>query len=504
MKNILKIIQDITKKRVIVHITDTYFLNESKNGKEIEIPGFARIYRILEILSKNKENEILFVHSGDFLFPSFLSNFFKGKQMISILNECKLDYCTLGNHDFDGGLKILKSRIKESKFNYIITNLTAPKEITRNILQYDVWPKKSPKIALIGIVGKMTANKAVENGFKMKNAQQSLKIIDEIKEKFPEIKLLLVLSHMGDVEDIELKKTIQKKWPLKSIILGGHDHNQLISYNSKLDRCMLVKGQSNARTIQIIFSDKENTNEPKGFLQNKLLVLNSKHYQKISPSKKIRKEIDSWYKKLKNENKLPSNNVVKIFPKDTVLDATEVSLRKGTTNFGNFISDCLKNHTKSDIAFVNSGHFRGDRNFFEKLTERNLFDTFVMKQRGNILVTKLSTKECVLFLKHAYSQIGKGKILQFSKNALEFIKESKKNRKINVALISDMIFSNEDGFAEILAKNRKITVSKLQKLLRKDIIKNENLIDIILTSASKTNYDPEIRFQVGENSSHYQ
>ncbi|MDH3311871.1 MAG: bifunctional metallophosphatase/5'-nucleotidase [Nitrosopumilus sp.] len=494
MKNILKNTPQTTKKLVIIHITDTYFLKESKNGKEIEIPGFARIFRILEILLKNQGNDILFVHSGDFLFPSFLSNHFKGKQMIDILNECELNYCTLGNHDFDGGLKILKKRIKESKFKYIITNLQAPKEIAENILQYDIWPKKFPKIALVGIAGKMTANKATENGFKIKNY---LKILHEIKEKFPQIKLLLVLSHMGDVEDLKFKKILKKNWPFLSIILGGHDHNKLVSYNSKSDRCMLVKGQSNARTIQIISFDKEMMNVQNEDLRKKLLILSSKEYQKIVPSKKIEKKIESWFKKLKNKNKLPPNRIIKIFPKEVVLDATEMSLRKGTTNFGNFVTDCLKDYTKSDISLINSGHFRGDRKFFEKLSERDLFDTFVMKQKGSIIVTEFSKKECMLFLKHAYSQIGKGKILQFSKNTLDFLKESKSNGQIRVALISDMVFGNEDGFGEILAKNRNITISKLKRSLKKDIMKNANLIDVIIKSAAKVNYDSKIRLQVG-------
>ena len=41
MKSILKFIPVNIKKLIIVHITDTYFLNESKEGNKIEIPGFC-------------------------------------------------------------------------------------------------------------------------------------------------------------------------------------------------------------------------------------------------------------------------------------------------------------------------------------------------------------------------------------------------------------------------------------------------------------------------------
>jgi len=474
MKNITKKISLISKnsEEIIIHLTDTYFLKESKIGKEIDLPGFSRIYKIIEIFSKNLlTKRILLLHSGDFLFPSLLSNFFKGKQMIDILNQCGLNYCTLGNHDFDGGYEILKKRIGESKFKYIITNLQAPKNISKNILQYDIWPKKSPKVAILGIAGKMTIDKAKENRFKAENQRESLKCtLSEVEEKFPDVKLLVTLSHMGDAEDLQLKKQLNSLWPHNSIILGGHDHNQLISFNKKSEKCMLVKGQSNARTLQIIILDNKITSKNQDLKKN-LILLGSKDYGEFPNSSQIDQKIESWFKKLKKQNKLPTNKIIKKFSKGVILDGTEVSLRKGTTNFGNFVSDCLKNYTNTDIAMINSGHFRGDRLFAEKLSVLDLFFTFVMEERGNIMVTQLTKKECVLFLKHAYNDVGKGKILQFSKNTLSILKKTKNNEMLSVALISDMIYSNENGFGRILAKNRKISITKLRKLLEKDIVK---------------------------------
>lgn len=502
MENLINIcemnLHSIKKSIVIFHLTDTYFINESKIGQEIDLPGFARIYRILELLSKKKnENNILFLHSGDFLFPSFLSNFFEGKQMVDILNQCGLNYCTLGNHDFDGGLKTLKKRIKESKFKYIFTNLSPPNQISENILQYDTWPEKSPVLAILGVGGKMTAEKAFENGFKIKDLRNSLKeVLQEIRKKSPTIKLLVVLSHMSDSEDFDLKKLLNRIWPFNSIILGGHDHKQVISYNWKLDKCLLLKGKSNARTTQMIVFKEELIYRHNQNLKKNTLILSSKEYQEILPSRKIERKIELWFNKLKKQNQLPSNRIIKKFPKGAVLDGTEESLRKGTTNLGNFVTDCLKNYTDTDIALVNSGHFRCDRRFLEKLREFDLFNAFVMEQRGGILVTKLNKKECILFLKHAYSQEGKGKILQFSKDTLDILKNGKNNTKFNVAMISDMLFTDEDKFGKILANHRKISLEYLRKQLKQDIVKDMNLIEGVLKCASKVDYDSKIRLQV--------
>ena len=244
----------MSENNFIFHISDTYSLRESKIGKEIDLPGFGRIYSILKSFSKTyQEKNILFLHSGDFLFPSFLSSFFKGKQMIDVLNHCGLDCCTLGNHDFDGGLEILEKRINESKFKYILTNLSPHYSISKKILRYYVWPNISPVLAIVGIAGQMTSKKASENGFKIKNLKTSLnQVLAEIKKEYPKIKLLVVLSHMGDSEDLDLKKILNKIGLAHSIILGGHDHKKVFSYDLKSDKCTLVKGQSNARTIQMI------------------------------------------------------------------------------------------------------------------------------------------------------------------------------------------------------------------------------------------------------------
>ncbi|KAF6247519.1 hypothetical protein C6990_03425 [Nitrosopumilus sp. b3] len=499
MDRILKKITSKSKNSlVIVHITDTYFLKESKIGNKIDLPGFARIYGVLELLSKKfGEENILFLHGGDFLFPSFLSNHYKGKQMIDILNQCRLDYCTLGNHDYDGGSMILEKRIHESKFKYLITNLIPPKNISKKILQYDVWPKKNPQIAIVGISGKMTATKAAENGFKIKDMKKSLhSTLNEIKKKFPEINLLAVLSHMGDSEDVDLKKNLNNMWSGNSIVFGGHDHSQIISYRPKSDKCMIVKGQSNARTIQMMVFDETPISKKKQNLKKKLYVLHSKQYQEIPASRNIENNIESLYSKLKKQNKLPSNKIIKKFPHKVILDGTELSLRKGTTNLGNFITDCLKYHTNADIALINSGHFRGDRLFLEKLRMSDLYHTFVMTDAGKIIVTNLSKKECILLLKHAYRQTGKGKILQFSKNTLQILKKSKNEEGFRVALIQDMLFTNEDGFASIIAKNRKTNIQDLRKKLKKDILKNTNLVEGIVKTASQVKYDPKMRLKV--------
>ena len=43
--------------------------------------------------------------------------------MVHVMNEMKVDYVAIGNHEFDYGPLQLKKRVKESKFEWVATNV---------------------------------------------------------------------------------------------------------------------------------------------------------------------------------------------------------------------------------------------------------------------------------------------------------------------------------------------------------------------------------------------
>lgn len=47
----------------------------------------------------------------------------KGKQMIEVLNKCKLTCACLGNHDFDFGLEKIMQHIENSNFPWLLSNV---------------------------------------------------------------------------------------------------------------------------------------------------------------------------------------------------------------------------------------------------------------------------------------------------------------------------------------------------------------------------------------------
>ena len=84
--------------------------------------GLARVATLKRRLSEAGLTPLL-VMAGDFLSPSVASSVFKGEQMVAALNAAGLDMATFGNHEFDFGADVLRQRMKESKWQWLASNL---------------------------------------------------------------------------------------------------------------------------------------------------------------------------------------------------------------------------------------------------------------------------------------------------------------------------------------------------------------------------------------------
>jgi 5'-nucleotidase len=61
--------------------------------------------------------------SGDFFFPSNLSTFFEGKQMIKPFNRLNINASCLGNHELEIGIEHGAELIKQTNCPWLMSNL---------------------------------------------------------------------------------------------------------------------------------------------------------------------------------------------------------------------------------------------------------------------------------------------------------------------------------------------------------------------------------------------
>src|SRR5262249_9120923 len=84
--------------------------------------GLARVATIKRQMAAAGRPAIL-VLAGDFLSPAGASSVFKGQQMVDVLNAAGLDMATLGNHEFDFGDDLLIERMRQAKWQWIVSNV---------------------------------------------------------------------------------------------------------------------------------------------------------------------------------------------------------------------------------------------------------------------------------------------------------------------------------------------------------------------------------------------
>ncbi|MBF0170167.1 MAG: metallophosphoesterase, partial [Nitrospinae bacterium] len=201
----------------LLHTNDTYSIVSGADGSG----GAARVATVIGRLRAERPGALL-LHSGDFLSPELMSGVFRGRQMIDTMNLLKYDYVTLGNHEFDFGLDVLDQRIGESRFHWLISNLT------RNGAP---WPGSHPGRVVvvngrrIGFFGLLTPDTVTIAGLPpdvaVDNPVEAGR--DEARRLRGEgAEAVVALTHLSWAEDRRLAEEV----PEIDLILGGHDHDK--------------------------------------------------------------------------------------------------------------------------------------------------------------------------------------------------------------------------------------------------------------------------------------
>lgn len=103
-----------------LHFNDVYeFLPGEDSG------GLAAVKTVAERERAGHPGAIL-TFGGDLLSPSVASSMTRGAHMVDLLNRLEPVAAVLGNHEFDFGADTLRARMAESRFPWLVTNVSEP------------------------------------------------------------------------------------------------------------------------------------------------------------------------------------------------------------------------------------------------------------------------------------------------------------------------------------------------------------------------------------------
>ncbi|HEV8195967.1 MAG TPA: bifunctional metallophosphatase/5'-nucleotidase [Gemmatimonadales bacterium] len=337
----------------LLHINDVYEITPVEAGKS---GGLARVATVLARLrQENPATRMLL--AGDFVSPSALGTArlngerLGGRQMIAVLNAAGLDAATLGNHEFDISEAQLGQRIQESRFAYVVTNVTdsvgrpllgIPRHL---ILRVTDARGRTARVALVGATVDQVHRPNLRYVPNVDALRRELALIRDSADVF------VALTHLRLADDVTLADSL----PELDLILGGHEHeNWSIRRGDRFTP--IVKADANVRSVAIV--DLLVRPGARPFVNWRIVTITDS----IPETPAVAAEAKRWttiaYDAFRKDGLEPERTIATL---PAPLDAREVMIRNGENDFTRLVTQALlKEAPGADVALMNSGSIRLD------------------------------------------------------------------------------------------------------------------------------------------------
>ena len=337
----------------ILHFNDVYEITPVEGGRA---GGLARVATIRQQLQAAR-GQVLTTLGGDFLSPSALGTArvdgqaLAGRQMVAVLNAVGLDWTTLGNHEFDVAEPQFRARVAESRFRYVVSNVTDTAGVP--------FPGTTPRAVVsiqqkgrtirLGLVGALLpATRAPW----VRYEDQYAAVRREVARLRDSVDAVVALTHQYYYEDDRLASEVDGL----DLILGGHEHdNFLIRRGTHLTP--IVKSDGNVRSVQVV-TLHFGARGTRPVVTTELVPVTDA----IPEEPGVKREVDKWldlaFAGYVRDGFRPRELVATLAEP---LDARESSIRARATNMTDLMLAALRREAPdAEVGIFNAGSVRID------------------------------------------------------------------------------------------------------------------------------------------------
>ncbi len=290
---------------------------------------------------------LLLLDAGDFYQGTRYWHAFQGEADIELMNHLRYDAAALGNHDADGGVATLAARMKQAQFPVLCANMRFPAghPLAKAWQPYVIKAIGGVKVAIFSLL--------IDTMLLYPPEFQAAALVTPFIEAArslitllrPQADLLIHLSHLGHLADVELLETLKGI----DLVIGGHTHTALPE-PVRVNGTPLVRSLAGGQLMGRLELEVSPGQKPQ--LQDYRLVPLDDSFADDPSTKVI---VEKWRQKLPPERVLGQLL--------TPLDTRSKIKGGGESAAGNFFTDamlaCFNN--QADLAFVHMGTLRGDR-----------------------------------------------------------------------------------------------------------------------------------------------
>ncbi|WP_083935180.1 bifunctional metallophosphatase/5'-nucleotidase [Bacillus sp. 1NLA3E] len=385
------------------------------NGRESGRVEYLAAY-LKQRKAENKNT--LLVHVGDMVGGSApVSSLLQDEPTIEVLNKMGFNLGTLGNHEFDQGVKEMMRLInggtnpearhfEGAQFPYVCANVIDEKTGKLILPPFEIKKFNGIPIGIIGVV--LSDTPKIESP----NQLAGVKFTDEVKAinravaelKKQGVKAIIVLAHNGGSQStpeatatgeiVDMAKMVDDE---VDVMFAGHTHQYL---NAVVDGKLLVQAYSYGTAFSDV--DLEIDPETKDIVAKKAEIV-TVYQDAINPDPEIKEMIKNYEAKVAPV----VNNVVGTAATDITIPRNE----SGESALGNLIADSQRTAMNSDFAFMNPSGIRADLQAGE-VTWGELFT--IQPFKNNLVKKTFTGYQIRCLLNQQWQQQGIVRMLQIS------------------------------------------------------------------------------------------
>ncbi|CAK9012664.1 5'-nucleotidase (5'-NT) (Ecto-5'-nucleotidase) (CD antigen CD73) [Durusdinium trenchii] len=324
-----------------------------------------------------------FVLPGDLLGGSLFANLHQGESVIDLLtrgarrlgkrvagmNAIHVDYCVLGNHEFDFGAERTKELMNKSSFPWLGSNVrdarppsNGHKPLFHTTLDYDVFPISvgaENRTVLVGVFGLCTAATpqlsqpgSAPGGSKQSNhvATGRWRLAAAGHDMARRHAVCIDQALTVEVNDKELAESC----PGINVILGGHDHDPffLVHRGVLIAKCGQNADHLGVLDLHLAFTGPNHSLQAEHSFQ----FLNT---SSASADPEVAKIVEKWNAQ-DGEDETATRRALGSAPRSSRTN----ELRTRENSFGGLVADAMRwtfRHQGCQGAIINGGFVRHDR-----------------------------------------------------------------------------------------------------------------------------------------------
>jgi 5'-nucleotidase/UDP-sugar diphosphatase len=334
--------------------------NDIYNMEDAERGGFARLNAVVKA-ERAKGGNVIYAHAGDLISPSLLSGLDQGEHTIVLTNMAAPDIFTPGNHEFDFGEQVFRKRMGEAKFPLFAANLrTKDGKPLPGFRDTEIRDIGGLKVGFVGLTEEDSPalSSPGENLVFAPTFDTAVARAKDLKAQGAD--LIVAVVHADRQIDLKLYDS-----GLFDFVLSGHDHDLTLLFNG---RTVLAESMTEANYVTAIdvkadVSEKDGKGRVTWWPDVRVIDTAG-----VTPDPETQARIDAYKKEL------DADLNVAIGTSSEPLDSRKAILRTQEAAIGNLIADALRAATQSDVAIINGGGIRGNKQYPSgaELTRRDI------------------------------------------------------------------------------------------------------------------------------------